>query len=70
MSAEKRAASSSFSSSQIVKRQKSDTDMRTNGTSSNALIRGVSDFSIHEGAGWHQESWLTLVLCRQTDRQD
>ncbi|KAF4553515.1 WD domain-containing protein 18 [Elsinoe fawcettii] len=39
MSAEKRAASSSFSSSQIVKRQKSDSDMRTNG-SSNALIKG------------------------------
>ncbi|KAF2150756.1 WD40 repeat-like protein [Myriangium duriaei CBS 260.36] len=39
--AEKRAASSSFASSQLVKRQKSDNDLsHTNGSSSNALIRG------------------------------
>ncbi|GAM87392.1 hypothetical protein ANO11243_054160 [Dothideomycetidae sp. 11243] len=39
--AEKRAASSSFGSSQLVKRQRSDNDLsHANGSSSNALIRG------------------------------
>ena len=48
MSGEKRPASASFGTTQLVKRQKSDSNLndgalsRTNGSSSGALIHGVS----------------------------
>ncbi|GAB7341796.1 hypothetical protein MBLNU457_g0124t1 [Dothideomycetes sp. NU457] len=48
MSSEKRAASSSFGSGQIVKRQRSDNELATrNGTSSSALIQGSGTGSLH-----------------------
>lgn len=53
MSGEKRAASESFGSTQLVKRQRSEADLnggaltRTNGAGGGALIQGVSPPNHH-----------------------
>lgn len=57
MSGEKRAASQSFGTTQLVKRQKSDANLngsavaRVNGSGSNALVQGVSPPISNSGTG-------------------